>query len=292
MRSDREHGGQYLRLVEGEFISQILALLPTNLVTGTQSFSRCLADRLEPGSVILSSPVRSIQQTGKGVHVMAGRGDYQCQRVIVSVPTPLYKEISFEPPLPKAKLELSRKTVLGCTIKVILLYQSPWWRTKNLTGVVQSFKGPVVVARDTSVEEKNQFSLTCFVVGAGGLEWARKAKAERWALVHDQIKEIFSPFVEVPQPIKTVEMNWVEEQWSQGCPCPAMPPGVVASFGRVLRMPHGRIHFVGTETALEWKGYMEGAARSGEHGAKEVIQAVWVTIYRDIFRAIFGLFAI
>jgi monoamine oxidase len=241
-------------------------------VIGTQSFSKCLADRLIPGSVVLSSPVRSIQQTGEGIYVTAGRGDYQCQRVVVSVPTPIYKEISFDPPLPKAKLELSSKTVLGCTIKVILLYQTPWWRAANLTGIVQSFKGPVVVARDTSVDERKQFSLTCFVVGDGGLEWAKKPKPERWSLVHDQIKHIFGPFVEVPQPVKTVEMNWVEEQWSQGCPCPAMPPGVMTSFGHALRTPHGRVHFVGTETSYEWKGYMEGAARSGERGAKEVNQ--------------------
>lgn len=248
-----------------------MILVLTNF-TGTQSFSKCLAERLEPGSVVLSSPVRSIHQTGEGIYVTAGRGDYQCQRVIVSVPTPIYKEITFDPPLPKAKLELSSKTVLGCTIKVILLYQSPWWRSANLTGIVQSFKGPVVVARDTSVDERKQFSLTCFVVGQGGLDWAKKPKSERWAHVHDQIKHIFSPFVEVPQPIETVEMNWVEEQWSQGCPCPAMPPGVMTSFGHALRTPHGRVHFVGTETSYEWKGYMEGAARSGERGAKEVIQ--------------------
>jgi monoamine oxidase len=242
--------------------------------TGTQSFSKCLAERLEPGSLILSSSVRSIQQTAEGVNVTSEQGDYQCQRVIVSVPTPIYKEISFDPPLPKAKLELSRKTILGCTIKVILLYGSAWWRTANLTGIVQSFKGPVVVARDTSVDERKQFSLTCFVVGEGGLQWAKKPKPERWALVHEQIKEIFSPFVEVPKPVETVEMNWVEEQWSQGCPCPAMPPGVMTKLGHALRIPHGRVHFVGTETSFEWKGYMEGAARSGERGAKEVIRCL------------------
>jgi monoamine oxidase len=221
----------------------------------------------------LSSPVRNIQQTGEGVYVTAGRGDYLAQRVIVSVPTPIYEEITFDPPLPKAKQELSSKTILGTTIKVILLYNSPWWRAGNLTGIVQSFKGPVVVARDTSVDERKQFSITCFVVAAPGRAWAKIPQPERLAMIHDQIKTLYGPFVEsVPQPIETVEMNWDKEQWSQGCPCPAMPPGVMTSFGHALRTPHGRVHFVGTETAYEWKGYMEGAARSGERGAKEVIQ--------------------
>jgi len=204
------------------------------------------------------------------VYVTAGRGDYLAQRVIVSVPTPIYKEITFDPPLPKAKQELSSKTILGTTIKVILLYNSPWWRAGNLTGIVQSFKGPVVVARDTSVDERKQFSITCFVVAAPGRAWAKIPQPERLAMIHDQIKTLYGPFVEsVPQPIETVEMNWDKEQWSQGCPCPAMPPGVMTSFGHALRTPHGRVHFVGTETAYEWKGYMEGAARPGREGQRK-----------------------
>jgi len=34
------------------------------------------------------------------------------------------------------------------------------------------------------------------------------------------------------------------------------------------------VHFVGTETAYEWKGYMDGAVRSGERGATEVVDAL------------------
>lgn len=50
-----------------------------------------------------------------------------------------------------------------------------------------------------------------------------------------------------------------------------MGPGGLTKFEHVLRAPVGRIHFVGTETAFEWKGYMEGAVRSGERGAQEVL---------------------
>lgn len=43
---------------------------------------------------------------------------------------------------------------------------------------------------------------------------------------------------------------------SQGCPCPVMGPGGLSEFEQVLRAPAGRIHFVGTETAWEWKGFV------------------------------------
>lgn len=53
-----------------------------------------------------------------------------------------------------------------------------------------------------------------------------------------------------------------------------MPPNGLTEFEHVLRAPCGRVHFVGTETAYEWKGYMEGAVRSGERGAQEVLLAM------------------
>lgn len=192
--------------------------------------------------------------------------------MIVSVPTPLYKDITFNPPLPKAKQELSSKTVLGNTAKMLLLYDSPWWRTANLTGIVQSFAGPVIVTRDSSVDDRKQFSLTCFIVAGPGREWAKLSKVERTNAVLRQINKLFGPFVQVPPPLEAVEYDWALEQWSQGCPCPAMPPNVMTSYGHALRTAHGKVHFIGTETSYEWKGYMEGAARSGERGAREVLQ--------------------
>jgi monoamine oxidase len=48
----------------------------------------------------------------------------------------------------------------------------------------------------------------------------------------------------------------------------------MSEVGKALREPFEAIHFVGTETSFEWKGYMEGAVRSGERGAAEVIEAL------------------
>ena len=205
--------------------------------------------------------------------VSAGRGDYLCERVIVSVPTPLYKEISFSPPLPKAKMELSTMNTLGYVLKVLLLYVEPWWRSHNLCGLLQSFEGPVCVTRDSSVDEKKQYSLTCFVSGQPGRNLSAGSQQARFDAVKTQIQRGFGPFVggEVPEPISITEHEWAADQWAQGCPCPAPPPGLMTRSGHALRASHGKIHFVGTETAFEWKGYMDGAVRSGKRGAEEVI---------------------
>ena len=43
------------------------------------------------------------------------------------------------------------------------------------------------------------------------------------------------------------------------------------AYGRALRAPVGRIHWAGTETSTYWNGYMDGAVRSGERAAREVL---------------------
>ena len=50
-------------------------------------------------------------------------------------------------------------------------------------------------------------------------------------------------------------------------------PGLAAGYGPALRQPVGRIHWAGTETSTYWNGYMDGAVRSGERAAKEVLGA-------------------
>ncbi|WP_373995296.1 FAD-dependent oxidoreductase [Peribacillus asahii] len=49
------------------------------------------------------------------------------------------------------------------------------------------------------------------------------------------------------------------------------PPEIITSFGEWLHQSIGPIHWASTETADEWKFYMEGAIQSGERAAKEVL---------------------
>ncbi|KAK3697320.1 hypothetical protein LTR37_017553 [Vermiconidia calcicola] len=257
MRSDLKGGGQYLRVAQG-----------------TQSFSRGLASELPADTVAFMSPVRQIEQRAGGVRVVSARGVYEASRVVVSVPTPLYKEITFSPPLPPEKLQLSQATLLGDYCKSIVFYRSPWWRDHGLCGLAQSCHGPFAVTRDSSVDEDGHYSLTCFVVGQPAREWMQLSQKGRDQAVLDQIQKLYGTFAKVEDPVEIVEQIWQNEQWSQGCPCPVMGPGGLTEFEDVLRASAGRIHFVGTETAYEWKGYMEGAVRSGERGAQEVLWAM------------------
>lgn len=50
-------------------------------------------------------------------------------------------------------------------------------------------------------------------------------------------------------------------------------PGALTNYGDTLREPAGRIHWAASEYATEMHGLMEGAVRSGESTADQVMNA-------------------
>jgi monoamine oxidase len=74
-------------------------------------------------------------------------------------------------------------------------------------------------------------------------------------------------------PLAYFETDWSRDGWTTGCVSP-VPRNVLTRFGPALRTPVGRIHWAGTETSEAWCGYMDGAVRSGERVAAEVLAAL------------------
>jgi monoamine oxidase len=53
-----------------------------------------------------------------------------------------------------------------------------------------------------------------------------------------------------------------------------MTTGGWTEYGRALRASIGPLHWAGAETAAVWNGYMDGAVRSGERAASEILAAL------------------
>jgi monoamine oxidase len=112
-----------------------------------------------------------------------------------------------------------------------------------------------------------------FMEGEDGRIWGRRTRAERYAAVIECFARYFGP-----QAKKVlggidgyVEMLWAREEFTGGCYGGILPTGVWTSYGEALRAPIGLVHWAGTETATVWNGYMDGAVRSGQRAAAEVL---------------------
>jgi monoamine oxidase len=99
---------------------------------------------------------------------------------------------------------------------------------------------------------------------------ARSRRPGRRELL-ESLGRLFGPDGAAPDAI--VIQDWSAEEWTGGCYAAHFPVGGWTSYGSAFREPFGRIHWAGTETATEWHGYMEGAVRSGERAAREMLHA-------------------
>jgi monoamine oxidase len=68
--------------------------------------------------------------------------------------------------------------------------------------------------------------------------------------------------------------RWDQDPYSWGGPTGLPAIGLLTRAGRALRQPIGPIHWAGTESAVYWQGYMDGAVTSGYRAADEVSAAL------------------
>ncbi len=76
------------------------------------------------------------------------------------------------------------------------------------------------------------------------------------------------------RPKMVIQHNWANDPHIRGCYEGYLPPGALSSYGPWIRKPVGRVHWAGTETSTLWAGYMDGAVRSGERAAAEVLRGL------------------
>ncbi|MGI8939249.1 MAG: flavin monoamine oxidase family protein [Iamia sp.] len=244
------------------------------IVGGSVVLAEGLAEQLRDQGVELrlAAPVRAIDQGDDGVVVRHDGGEVRARRAVVAVPPALAARVDWSPSLPARRDQLLQKMPMGSVTKCLVVYDEPFWRADGLCGQVASLDDAVTITFDnTPPDEGAPGVLVAFL----GVDHARRASElsarERELVVTRALTRFFGP--RASSPVDYAERDWAAEEWTRGCYGAHMAPGVWSSFGDLLREPWGRVHWAGTETAAVWNGYMDGAVRSGERAATEVLAA-------------------
>ncbi len=243
----------------------------SRFVGGSQLVSIKLAQHLGR-RVLLSQPVRRITQSPTGVVVTTDHLTAHGKCVIVTGPPALTALIDYEPILPALRAQLTQRFPQGSAIKVEAVYPRPFWRQHGLAGQVTSDTGPIKITFDNSPPEGTPGVLLGFVEGHDARVFSTLSAAERRKRAIACFVRYFG--AQAAHPKGYIEMNWSEERWTRGCYVGYTPPGVLTEYGPWIRKPFGRIHWAGAETSDRWNGYMDGAVRSGERAAKEVLAEI------------------
>ncbi len=238
---------------------------------GAQGVPNGLAARLPPDVLQLNSPVKAILQTETGVEVVGEGIVFSGKRVIVALPPALAGRIEYRPLLPAQRDALTQRVPMGQVFKCYAVYDRPFWRKRSLNGLLATDEGYVSVTFDNSPKDGSKGILMGFVLANQARRFAELSPEARQKTILDEFSRAFGP--EAGQPLAYLDHTWMDEEFSRGCYAGVMPTGAWTSLGKALREPCGRIHWAGTETAEVWNGYMEGAVRSGERAAGEVLGA-------------------
>ena len=213
-------------------------------------------------SVHLSSPVRTVRWSESSVSVATDHDETEVDAVVVAIPTAPLAEIEFDPPLEGATAEALRAVTYGQNSKLFVRMRSP-----APPSAIMSVAGHFW----TYTQLRADGEPAPFVTGYTGTKAAIDALGgtdgvERWVAALISLREDLDL-----EPQSAMVSSWSEDPWVRG----SYSARTLSSPLRDddLVKPIGPLFFAGEHTAGEWHGLMEGALRSGQRAAEQVLRS-------------------
>jgi monoamine oxidase len=236
---------------------------------GSQLLSLRMAEELD-GRVVLGAPVRRVSQDDGGVTVSTDDASWSASHAVVAVPPVLASRIAWDPLLPPQQDQLLQRLPFGTLMKCEAVYDEPFWRADGLSGMgVLRDGSPIRSMFDNTPPSGGPGILMGFLGGKEWRRWAHRPARERRGAVLRCFAKVVGP--RAYETRDYLELDWTAEPWTLGGPTSVAAPGVLTAYGPWLGQPHGRVHWAGAELSPYWNGFMDGAVRSGETAAQEVL---------------------
>ncbi|KAK2599941.1 hypothetical protein QQS21_005325 [Conoideocrella luteorostrata] len=243
------------------------------LVGGRHRLLQELAAHLAPGTVRASQEVLRIEQMESRCVLTTAVGEvFQCTKVVLAGLS-MCKTVELAPELSRDKKWLKSDYMVGYSARVALVYDEPWWRQRGLSGCAMGLEGSVILVKDTSSDDDDdfecRFSLTCTLAGEQLQDMAEMTGTDRRKVILQQVQAIFGDGV--PSPVDMVELDQEMSICNNSPANLAVPATRLGDLERDLWQSEGNIYFAGAETSFVWRGHNEGALASGSRVAEEVL---------------------
>lgn len=235
--------------------------------SGAISLPQAIADKLPAGMVLLETAVRAVATGDDRATVAHDDGLLTAKHVVLALPPALASHaITIDPPLPEPLSGLAAMTPvwMGTTAKVVVVYDTPFWRDSGLAGAAISHHGPLREIHDMSGPDGSPAALFGFAPLTSG------QAAPDEDQVRAQMVEIFGP--DAANPRQIMVCDWSAEEFTS--PPNAAELGAYQAYGHPLFQEaagHGRLHWASTETATVAPGHIEGALAAAERTAAAII---------------------
>ena len=220
-------------------------------------------------AVVLGTPVTGVRALQDRVVVTGDSSTVSARRVVLALPRALAAGIRFDPVLPADHALLLHQVPAGTEVKMVALYDEPFWRRAGMSGATVATDDEVEVTLDTGQPDHTAGIVAGYAAGPRARALSALGETQRRDVFVRTLTRRLGPAA--ASPVEVLELNWAQEQWTRGCSMGHFPTGVLTQYGGRLREPVGRLHWAGTETASTSYGAMDGAVRSGERVCEEIL---------------------
>ena len=242
--------------------------LHSRVVGGSQLIPLRLAERLGE-RVVLDAPARTLRWADESVEVEAAGGRVTGRFAIVAVPPNVAGAIRFEPSLPAWRMRIHQAMTQGDVIKVLAVYDEPFWRAEGLAGEGFAPYEFVREVYDNTPPAGRPGVLCTFLAGEKARAAERLDAAERRRLVLEGLALFFGP--RALAATEVIERDWSQEEWTRGAYAATFGIGGLSRHGPDLTRPVGPVHWACTDLAGVGHMHMEGAIRSGRAAARAIL---------------------
>jgi monoamine oxidase len=240
-------------------------------VDGAQTIAHCMADEL--GDCIrLQTPVRSLKRQGQLVQAMTDQGEFTGKHIILALPPQLLDDISLDDGFSNTIPERPKERVLGQVVKILIVYDHAWWRNQGLSGIANTPNEPIDFLADGSSHAGKPGILVALASGARAMQLSLMENETRKATVLAYVQKVLGDAS--GHLTDFVSMDWISEPFSRGGYASRQAIGGWSSQENSFMRSLSYIHVAGTETATEWRSYMEGALQAAERASTEVLRAM------------------
>ncbi|MDF3214431.1 flavin monoamine oxidase family protein [Mesorhizobium sp. M7A.F.Ca.CA.001.09.2.1] len=225
--------------------------------------ARDLGDRLR-----LSEPVTRIEHSSPGVLVVSAGGAVEARTVLVAVPPAKVTELAFAPALPAGLGRALGAWESGAAIKILVRYAKPFWRARDLSGMVMWLEPPGLFACDAGKDAEHA-ALVVFAGGSLALRWRDLGEAELRAEVTGRLEAALGP--DAGDVIDFSLRDWTGDRWSGGAYSDLIVDVTATDAERTILAGAPPVYLVSSELSPSFPGYVEGAIIAGRIAAHKII---------------------
>jgi len=237
---------------------------------GSGNIISTLLNQLDDDQIKLNHQVSTIHFSNDKFSIHSNQGKIIADYVVSTLPPNLLVDtISIEPSLSESLIDVAEKTHtwMGESIKIGLVFKTPFWKANGSSGTIVSNVGPIPEMYDHSDETAGFYSLIGFFNGS----FFSITKEERKAMILKQLRKYYGG--KIDELIDYQEVIWRNETLTfadyQHHVLPHQNNGNPIFEQSVF---NGKFIISGSETARSFPGYMDGAVESAKRAVQQLLK--------------------